>query len=64
MTRYRRLQRQDSLDDQLRDVAQKAVEMGCYDAADWIARQLRQRRLITPKMREDALEFMRSHRDA
>jgi hypothetical protein len=29
-------QRQDSLDDQLRDVQAAANRMGCYDAADWI----------------------------
>lgn len=29
-------QRQDSLLDQLGDVMREAVEMGCYDAAEWI----------------------------
>lgn len=32
-------QRQDSLDDQLRDVRRLAVKAGCYDAADWIERR-------------------------
>lgn len=42
-------QRQDSLDDQLRDVRRMATQMGCYDAADWIrARTLYE----TPAMRE------------
>lgn len=29
-------QRQDALNDQLRDVIMAAVDMGCWDAADWI----------------------------
>lgn len=33
-------QRQDSLADQLRDVRILANRYGCYDAADWIGRQL------------------------
>lgn len=33
-------QRQDSLTDQLIDVEKKAVEMGCYDASDWIKARL------------------------
>lgn len=32
------MQRQDSLFDQMADVLQKANEIGCYDAADWIRR--------------------------
>jgi hypothetical protein len=28
--------RQDSLTDQMADVMERAVEMGCYDAHDWI----------------------------
>lgn len=32
-------QRQDSLDDQLRDVIELANRAGCYDAADLISRQ-------------------------
>jgi hypothetical protein len=32
-------QRQDSLDDQLRDVIALATRAGCYDAADLIRRQ-------------------------
>lgn len=32
------MQRQDSLDAQMRDVMKKAVEMGCYDAHDWLLR--------------------------
>lgn len=32
-------QRQDSLDDQLRDVIVLATHAGCYDAADLIRRQ-------------------------
>lgn len=35
-----RFPRQDSVTDQLRDVHQKANEMGCYDAADWIRNQM------------------------
>lgn len=31
-------QRQDSLFDQMKSVQDKAVEMGCYDACDWITR--------------------------
>lgn len=31
-------QRQDSLEEQFKDVAQKAREMGCYDAEDWMWR--------------------------
>jgi hypothetical protein len=31
-------QRQDSLNDQLIDLHRVAVKLGCYDAADWIAR--------------------------
>jgi hypothetical protein len=33
-------QRQDSLTDQLVDIARLADRMGCYDAADWIRNQL------------------------
>jgi hypothetical protein len=29
-------QRQDSLEDQLHDMARAANRLGCYDAADWI----------------------------
>ncbi len=32
----RKPQRQDSLADQMKTVYRKAVEIGCYDAADWI----------------------------
>lgn len=31
-------QRQDSLKAQMVDVQKMAVEMGCYDACDWITR--------------------------
>lgn len=41
-------QRQDSLDDQLRDVKAMANRMGCYDAADWIERAMRSRARATP----------------
>lgn len=30
------MNRQDSLTDQMKDVYKKAIEMACYDAADWI----------------------------
>lgn len=33
-------QRQDSLYDQLQDVYKAAVEIGCYDAADYIRRHV------------------------
>lgn len=32
-------QRQDSLLEQLADLAQVAEQMGCYDAADWLRRE-------------------------
>jgi hypothetical protein len=31
-------QRQDSLADQMRDVMKAAVDMGCYDAHEWLVR--------------------------
>ena len=37
----RRAQRQDSLDDQLRDVLGLATQAGCYDAADFIRNRLK-----------------------
>lgn len=36
-----RPQRQDSLEDQLRDVEHAAVRLGCYDAHDWIRSRTR-----------------------
>jgi hypothetical protein len=41
----RRAQRQDSVTDQLLDVAKAANEMGCYDAADWIMDRIRPERV-------------------
>lgn len=37
-------QRQDSLADQLVDVLNAANRMGCYDAADFIRRQVQEQR--------------------
>lgn len=37
----RALPRQDSVTDQLLDVLRWATAAGCYDAADWIASQMR-----------------------
>jgi hypothetical protein len=33
-----KLQRQDSLTDQMETVLKLATEAGCYDAADWLKR--------------------------
>lgn len=33
--------RQDSLTDQMADVMKAAVEMGCYDAHDWLLRNFK-----------------------
>jgi hypothetical protein len=57
-------QRQDSLLDQLNDVARLADQAGCRDAANWIRRQVKIKRSITPAMRQRAEDFMREYRDA
>ena len=36
-------QRQDSLEDQLRTVHEAAARLGCYEAADWIWKQMYKR---------------------
>jgi hypothetical protein len=59
-------QRQDALDDQLRDVRTIANRMGCYDAADWIrARTLYEDAPPQPRGAVDALCYiaMRPHAD-
>jgi hypothetical protein len=38
----RRPQRQDSLLDQLRDLHVVAAYLGCYDAADWLWKRIRE----------------------
>jgi hypothetical protein len=41
--------RQDSLDDQLRDLHRVAARLGCYDAADWLWKwRVREGRVVRP----------------
>jgi hypothetical protein len=56
-------QRQDSLLEQLADVADEADRIGCRDAADWIRRQIKLKRMITPEMRQRTIDFLREYRD-
>lgn len=41
-------QRQDALEDQVRDVIVAANKLGCYDAADWIRTRLTSVRRLPP----------------
>jgi hypothetical protein len=46
-------QRQDSLEDQLRDLHRVAMQLGCYDAADWLWKPLAERAIARVASDED-----------